>query len=80
MKTQDVQKPEVSLTPALTADFGVKTHCPKWEKLLPQKFIIAAMEKNPTSLKLEVEIETTDTAEKKSITSLVNCGATVELC
>ena len=36
------------------------------------------MEKNPTSLKLKVEIETTDTAEKKSITSLVDCGATGE--
>ena len=37
------------------------------------------MEENPTSLKLKVEIETTDTVGKKSITSLVDCGATGEL-
>ena len=78
METQDVQKPEVSLTSALTADFGVKACCPKWEKLLPKKFIIAAMEENPTSLKLKVEIKTTDTVEKKSVTSLVDCRATRE--
>ena len=78
MENQDVQKPEVSLTPALTADFGVKTCHPKWEKLLPKKFIIAAMEEKPTSSKLKVEIETMDTAEKKSITSLVDCRATGE--
>ena len=77
METQDVQKPEVSLTPTLTADSSVKT-CPKWEKLLPKKFIIAAIEENPTSLKSKVEIETTDTVEKKSITSLVDCRATRE--
>ena len=78
MENQDMQKPEVSSTSAPMADFGVQTCHPKWEKLLPQKFIIAAMEKKPTSLKLKVEIETMDTAEKKSITSLVDCGATGE--
>ena len=46
MENQDMQKPEVSLTPTLTADFGVKTHHPKWEKLLPKKFIIAEIEEN----------------------------------
>ena len=61
METQDMQKPEVSPTPTLTVDCSVKTHHPKWEKLLPKKFIIAAMEENPTSLKSKVEIETTDT-------------------
>ena len=60
------------------ADFCVKTCHPKWEKLLFQKFIIAAMEEKPTSLKLKVKIETMDTAEKKSITSLVDCRATGE--
>ena len=48
---------------------SVQTHCPKWERSLPQKFVIAATERNPTSLKLKVEIETTDTAEKKSVTN-----------
>ena len=57
---------------------SVQTHCPKWERSLPQKFVIAATEENPTSLKLKVEIETTDTAEKKSVSALVDCGATGE--
>ena len=60
------------------ADFGVKTHHPKWEKRLPQKFIIAATEETPTLLKLKVKIETMDTAEKKSVTSLVDCRPTGE--
>ena len=58
---------------------GVKTHHSKWEKLLPKKFIIVAAEENPTLLKLKVNIETTDTAEKRSVTSLIDCGATGEL-
>ena len=36
------------------------------------------MEENPTSLKLKVEIETTDTAETKSVTALLDSGATGE--
>jgi hypothetical protein len=36
------------------------------------------MEENLMSLKLKVEIETTDTAERKSISALVDCGATGE--
>ena len=55
MENQDMQKPEVSPTPTLTADFSVKTCHAKWEKLLPKKFIIAAMEENPTSLKLKLK-------------------------
>ena len=57
---------------------SVQTHHPKWERSLPQKFVITATEGNPTSLKLKVEIETTDTAEKKSVLALVDCGATGE--
>src|SRR5271155_23155 len=51
---------------------------PKWEKPLPSKFIIAATEGNPTSLKLKIELETTDTVEVKSANVLVDCGATGE--
>jgi hypothetical protein len=36
------------------------------------------MEGNPTSLKLKVEIETTDTAERSSVTALVDSRATGE--
>ena len=42
------------------------------------KFIIAAMEEKTNSLKLKMELETTDTAELKSTNALVDCGATGE--
>ena len=57
---------------------SAQTHCPKWERSLPQKFVIAATEENPALSKLKVEIETMDTAEKKSVSALVDCGATGE--
>ena len=51
---------------------------PKWEKTLPKGYTITATGENSTSLKLKVEIKTTDTAERKSIFSLVDSGATGE--
>ena len=39
---------------------------------------IASTEGISTSLKLKVEIETTDTAEKKSVTALLDSGSTGE--
>src|SRR5271154_4424000 len=51
---------------------------PKLERPLPSKFVIAAMDGNSTSLKLKVALETTDTAEVKSVNVLVDCGATGE--
>src|ERR1700678_973205 len=78
METPDVQKtvkPPISASPT---DSPPRIHHPKWKRLLPKKLIIAATESNPTALKLKVEIETTDTAEKKSISALVDCGATGE--
>ena len=77
-KTQDVQNPDPPSTSTLIINSYAQTCCSKWEKLLPKKFIIAATEGNPTSLKLKVEIKTTDTAEKKSVSALVDCGATGE--
>src|ERR1700679_3819223 len=79
METPDVQgtkKPPIS---ASTADSPIRIRRPKWERLLPKKFVIAATENNPTALKLKVKIETTDTAEKKSLSALVDCGATGEV-
>ena len=73
-----MHKTEASLTSALTADFCIKTCHPKWERLLPKQFTIAATENSPTSLKLKVKIETTDMAEKNSVMSLVDCRATGE--
>ena len=57
---------------------SVRTCCTKWKRSLPQKFVITATEENPTSLKLKVKIETTDTAEKRSVLALVDCGAAGE--
>ena len=51
---------------------------PKWEKTLPKGYTIMAAGENSTSLKLKVEIETTDPAERESIFSLVDSGATGE--
>src|SRR5271156_3515728 len=51
---------------------------PKWERQLPSKFIIAAVEGSFSSLKLKVELETTDTAEVRSTNVLVDSGTTGE--
>ena len=51
----------------------------KWQKRLPAKVVVAATELGPTSLRLKVELETTDTAEVKSVLSLVDSGATGDL-
>ena len=51
---------------------------PKWQKTLPKTLTIASTEGISTSLKLKVEIETTDTAKKKSITALLDSGSTGE--
>src|ERR1700678_3659806 len=79
METPDVQgteKPPISASPT---DSPIRIRCPKWKRLLPKEFVITATENNPTALKLKVEIETTDTAEKKSVSALVDCGATGEV-
>ena len=72
-----MQDPGPSPSPTLTFPFYPKTH-PKWERKLPSKFIIAATEGKTNSLKLKVELETTDTAETKSTNALVDCGTTRE--
>ena len=80
----DVQKSEQVLNPPpISISIPVPAPSlrmwkPKWEKALPKSYIIAAMEEKPTSLKLKVEIETTDTVEKKSVTALLDSGATGE--
>jgi len=52
--------------------------CPKWEQRLPSKLVIVSAEDSSTSLKLKVELETTDTGEVKSVNSFVDSGATGE--
>ena len=49
----------------------------KWEKTLPEKYDISAVGES-NSLKLKVELETTDTSERKSVNSLVDSGANGE--
>ena len=46
-----------------------------WERRLPRQYVVAA---SPSALSLElaVEVETTDTQEVKSVTALVDSGAT----
>ena len=78
MPSSDMQKVEENPTPIPTPLIP-KVWKPKWEKALLQKFIRAAMEETPNSLKLKVEIETTDTVEKRSITALIDLGATGNL-
>ena len=75
----DMQKIEEILIPISTPTPSVpKVGKLKWEKALAEKFIIATTEVTLNSLKFKVEIETTDTAEKMSITTLIDSGATGE--
>jgi len=56
----------------------VQNRHPKWEWQLPSKLFIALADDGSTSLKLKVELETTDTGEVKSINSFMDSGATRE--
>ena len=53
---------------------------PNWEKRLPTKLVIAALEEtkstHPRSLNLKVSIKTTDTGVVKSLNALLDSGAT----
>jgi len=51
---------------------------PKWERRLPSKLVIVSAEDGSTSLKLKVELETTDTGEVKSVNSFMDSRATGE--
>src|SRR5271168_2849334 len=70
-----VQNPDTPSNPLPTATY-FRDNRPKLERRLLFKFVVAATEESPTSLKLKVELETADTAEVKSVNSLVDCGAT----
>ena len=50
----------------------------KWEKILPKAYTIASVEGGTNSLKLKMEIETTDTVQKRSVMALVDSGTTGE--
>ena len=76
MTSSDIQNSEIILIPThVPTAITPKVRKPKWEKALPKAFTISATEGNPTSLKLKVKLETTNTAEKISVTSLIDSGA-----
>jgi len=73
----DVQN-SISENPTVILTEITRNRCPKWEQRLPSKLVIASAEDSSTSLKLKVELETTDTGEVKSVNSFVDSGATGE--
>jgi len=73
----DVQNP-ISENLIVVPTEIVRNRHPKWEQRLPSKLVIALVEDGSTSLKLKVELETTDTGEVKSINSFMDSGATGE--
>jgi len=73
----DVQN-SISENPIVVPMEITQNRCPKWERRLPTKLVIASVEDGSTSLKLKVELETTDTGEVKSVNSFVDSRATGE--
>jgi len=73
----DVQNP-VSENPIIVLMEMTWNRRQKWEQQLPSKLVIASAEDGSNSLKLKVELETTDTGEVKSVNSFVDSRATGE--
>ena len=65
-------------TVVLTETEITRNRRPKWEQQLPTKLVIASAEDSSTSLKLKVELETTDTGEVKSVNYFMDSRATGE--
>jgi hypothetical protein len=70
MTAQDVQP--TPAPPIATPTHQVRLK--RWERRLLRKYVIATTP-SPNSLKIKVEIVTTDTQEAKSIEALLDCGA-----
>ena len=76
----DVQNLKETFTPPsvpVSAPMTLKVRKPKWERALPERYTISVTGES-SSLKLKVELKTTDTSERKSVNSLVDSGATGE--
>ena len=71
-----MQNSEKNINPPLTPT-ATPIQKPKWEKALPEKYTILAIGES-NSLKVKVELETTDTLERKSVNSLMDSRATGE--
>src|SRR3981189_1773186 len=63
--------PQPPLPPPKTA----RIRLANWERRLPKRLVIATTPSD-NSLNIDVEIETTETAMKRSTNALVDCGAT----
>src|SRR6201996_4616343 len=74
----DVQKSEETPPPVVTPSpiLSPKIRKPKWQKTLPKVLTIAAADEISTSLRLKVEIETANTAERKAVTALLDSRST----
>ena len=76
----DVQTLKQAPTPSPAPKPVLATPKPRrqnWEKAMPESYCISAVGES-NSLKLKVELETTDTSERKSVNSLVDSGANRE--
>ena len=73
----DMQNP-VSEDPIVIPTEIIWNRHPKWEQWLPSKLVIALVEDGSTSLKLKVELETTDTGEVKTVNSFIDSRVTGE--
>lgn len=71
----DPPKPDTEHKDTLKASTRL-ARWPKWERKLPPRPVIASLDPKGTSLMLWVELETTDTAGRKNVQALVDCGAT----
>ena len=79
-KTKNIpdQASVLRLAPACIPVMTPRICKPKWEQVLPKAYTISSAEGDSNSLKLKIEIETTDTTWKKLVTTLVDSGTTGE--
>jgi hypothetical protein len=52
-----------------------RVHCPKWERQLPQQYVIDSVE-GRNSLHIPLDLQSVETAARMSVKALVDCGAT----
>lgn len=74
VQSSAASEPEDVSTPP--SSFSPRTRRPGWEQRLPRKPVISTLSPSEQSLYLQVNLETTDTAEHHSVRALVDSGAT----
>ena len=77
LKQKDVQTSEREPSPE-NLRLPTRVFRPHWERCLPVSLVIDMLEekRSARSLKLKVELEATDTGEVKSVSALLDSGAT----